>query len=89
MSLTDAAGLCGVLIIIAAYALAAVGRLDAERPISLLANLIGACLILFSLLTEKFNLSATAMEASWALVSLIGLARWAWRRARPPAGPLR
>jgi hypothetical protein len=49
----------------------------------LLANLVGAGLILFSLLTEKFNLSATAMEGSWALVSLIGLARWAWKRLQP------
>lgn len=89
MSLTDAAGLCGVLVIIVAYALAAMGRLDAERPISLSANLLGACLILFSLLTEKFNLSATAMEGSWALVSLAGLLRWAWRRFRPPAAPPR
>jgi hypothetical protein len=85
MSLTDAAGLAGVLIIIVAYALAALGRLDPERPLSLSANLAGACLILFSLLTEKFNLSATAMEGSWALVSLAGLLRWALRKASPRA----
>jgi hypothetical protein len=78
MTLTDAAGLSGVLLILAAYAGAAMGRLDANRPISLTCNLIGAGLILRSLLTEDFNLSATVMEAAWALVALAGLAKWAW-----------
>lgn len=82
MTVTDAAGLAGVLVILVAYAGAALGRVDPERPLSLSCNLIGACLILFSLLTQSFNLSATAMEGSWALVSLIGLIRWAVRRGR-------
>lgn len=80
MTVTDAAGLLGVLIILIAYAGAALGRIAPERPLSLVCNLVGACLILWSLLTQSFNLSATAMEAAWALVSLFGLARWAWRR---------
>jgi len=80
MTLTDAAGLLGVLLILAAYAGAALGRFDAERPLPLAANLVGACLILFSLLTQDFNLSATVMEAAWALVALVGLVRWALRR---------
>ena len=82
MSLTDAAGLAGVLVILIAYAGAAMGRLDANRPISLLCNLVGASLILWSLLTKDFNLSATVMEASWALVALAGLAKWAWAARR-------
>lgn len=80
MTATDAAGLLGVLLILLAYAGAALGRLDAERPLSLLANLVGASLILVSLLTQDFNLSATVMEAAWAAVALFGLARWALRR---------
>jgi hypothetical protein len=63
-----------------AYAGAALGKLDPERPASLLCNLVGACLILWSLLTDDFNLSATVMEGAWALVALMGLARWALRR---------
>jgi len=82
MTLTDAAGLAGVLVILIAYAGAALGRVDPERPFSLSCNLIGACLILWSLLTQSFNLSATAMEGAWAIVSLAGLLRWAWRRRR-------
>lgn len=82
MTLTDAAGLLGVLVILVAYAGAALGRVDAEQPLSLLCNLVGASLILFSLLTQSFNLSATAMEGAWVLVSALGLVRWALRRGK-------
>jgi hypothetical protein len=80
MSLQDAAGLLGVLVILVAYAGAALGKLDPKRPISLLANLLGAGAILWSLLTANFNLSATVMEGTWALVALVGLIRWMLRR---------
>lgn len=82
MSLTDVAGLGGVALILVAYAGAALGKLDPERPIALVCNLVGAGLILWSLLTQDFNLSATVMEAAWALVALAGLARWALRSRR-------
>lgn len=82
MSLLDAAGLVGVLMILVAYAAAAMGRLDANRPISLLANMVGASLILASLLAGDFNLSATVMEGAWALVAAFGLIRWALTRPK-------
>jgi hypothetical protein len=85
MSLLDAAGLAGVAMILAAYAAAATGRLDANRPVSLAANLVGASLILASLLAEDFNLSATVMEAAWAAVAAYGLLRWALMRRKPRA----
>lgn len=81
MAWTDAAGLAGVLLILVAYAAATTGRLHPERPLSLTANLLGASLILLSL-TRAFNLSAAIVEAAWALVSLAGLVRIAWRRIR-------
>jgi hypothetical protein len=80
MRWTDAAGLAGVLMILAAYAGAALGRLDPKGVWSLLANFVGACLILVSLLVADFNLSSTVMEGSWALVALAGLVRRAIRR---------
>ena len=80
MSWTDAAGLAGVLMILAAYAGAALGRVDPKGVWSLLANFVGACLILVSLLVADFNLSSTVMEGSWALVALAGLVRRAIRR---------
>jgi hypothetical protein len=82
MSWTDAAGLAGVLMILVAYAGAALGRLDPKGVWSLLANLIGACGILVSLLIANFNLSSTVMEGSWALVALAGLIRLAVIRRR-------
>ena len=80
MSWTDAAGLAGVLMILVAYAGAALGRLDAKGAWSLLANLVGAVLILVSLLVANFNLSSTVMEGSWALVAFAGLVRLAFKR---------
>jgi len=80
MSWQDAGGLVGVCIILVAYAGAALGRVDPKGVLSLSANLVGAGLILTSLLTASFNLSATAMEGAWALVSLAGLVRLALKR---------
>lgn len=82
MSWTDAAGLVGVLMILAAYAGAALGRFDPKGVWSLLANFLGACLILVSLLVANFNLSSTVMEGAWAVVALAGLVR----RAFTPRG---
>ena len=79
MTLADAAGLAGVLMILAAYAGATSGKLDPKRVTSLTLNLIGAGLILLSL-TYEFNLSAFVMEAAWALVAVVGLLRLALRR---------
>jgi hypothetical protein len=81
MGWTDAAGLAGVVLILVAYAGAAAGRLDPQRAPSLVANLIGASLILLSL-SRDFNLSAAAMEGAWALVAVGGLARLGWKRLR-------
>ena len=80
MTLTDAAGLLGVLMVLIAYAGAALGKLNPQGGLSLSANLAGSVLILFSLLTESFNLSATTMEGAWAVVSMVGLGRLAWTR---------
>lgn len=80
MSWTDAAGLAGVLMILVAYAGAALGRLDPQGFWSLIANFVGACAILVSLLLANFNLSSTVMEGAWALVALGGLARLALKR---------
>ena len=78
----DALGLIGVVLVLAAYGGAALGRYPATGVIALAANFIGACLILSSMI-DAFNLSAFAMEASWALVALAGLVRLAIRQRRP------
>ena len=79
MSLADGVGLAGVAMILAAYAASALGRLDPTRAPALLLNLVGALLILYSLVFD-FNLSAAVMEGAWALVAVVGLLRLAARR---------
>lgn len=79
MTLPDAAGVAGVVMILVAYAGATTGRLDPKRAIALVLNLAGASLILLSLAYD-FNLSAVLMEGAWALVALIGLVRLALKR---------
>jgi hypothetical protein len=79
---TDAVGVTGVLVILVAYAGATLGKLDVRQAPSLLANFVGASMILWSL-TVDFNLSAVLMEGAWALVALIGLIRVLIVRLRP------
>jgi len=80
VSLPDAAGLAGVVMILAAYAGATSGKLDPKRAVALTLNLVGAGLILLSLAYD-FNLSAFMMEAAWAAVALLGLIRLALKRS--------
>ena len=72
--LAQAGGVLGVLLILAAYAGAQLGRLDPREIPALALNLIGAGLILGSLAVD-FNLAAALMEGAWALVALYGLIR--------------
>ena len=82
MSLYDVAGLIGVATILAAYAATVMGGLDPKGALALALNFAGPCLILVSL-SQRFNLSAAIVEAAWALIALIGLARIALGRLRP------
>ena len=79
MPLSDIAGLVGVALMLAAYALGQLGRLRMDALPALLMNLAGAALVLLSLL-YRFNLAAFLMESAWALVALLGLARLALRK---------
>jgi hypothetical protein len=79
MTLSDIGGVVGVLMMLAAYALAQLGRMRVDRLPSLLLNLTGSLLVLASLLV-KFNLSAFLMETAWALVALFGLVKLALRK---------
>jgi len=79
----DALGVVGVVLILAAYAGATSGKLDARRAPALTLNLAGALLILVSLYFD-FNLSAVLMEGAWALVAVIGLVRLALGGGRKP-----
>ena len=81
----DVAGLVGVVMVLAAYALATSGRLHPKAAPSLAINFAGAGLILLSLLAGRFNLSAAIVEGAWALVALAGLVRLGAARLRARA----
>jgi hypothetical protein len=73
--LFDVFGILGVTLLVIAYLLLQVNKLQsAGLPYSLL-NAIGASLIILSLIAN-FNLSAFLMEAFWVLISLIGVVRY-------------
>ena len=74
MTWYDLAGSVGVVLIVAAYLLLQLQRVAGTGLAYLLANAVGAALILLSLAFD-FNLSAFLMEAFWLGISLFGLTR--------------
>ena len=79
MNWPDAAGMVGVVLILAGYAGVQLRKLDAIKAPALVINLAGSSLIALSLVFQ-FNLSAFLIEVAWAVLSAFGLARLALRR---------
>ncbi len=63
-----------VALILLAYLLLQRGALGPQRMVYLLMNLLGASLILVSLVHD-WNLAAFAIEASWVAISLYGITK--------------
>ena len=61
MSISDIAGLVGVVLMLGAYAAVSLGRLDPVKAPALLLNLVGAILVLYSL-SQSFNLAAAVWK---------------------------
>jgi len=78
--LFDFLGNVGVVIMIVAYLLLQLNRLDSNAPPYSLLNAFGAGLVILSL-SVNFNLSAFIMEVFWILISLIGIYRYLRTRA--------
>ena len=72
--LHDFIGNIGVVLILGAYLLVQMRRLDATGTVNLVVNGLGAVFILVSLAYD-FNLSAFIIEIVWLLISIYGLAR--------------
>lgn len=81
MSLPDAAGLLGVVLILIAFAGVQLEKLEPREAPALLLNFIGAAMVLYSL-AYAFNLAAVIMETIWCLLALFGLAKLLIRRRR-------
>jgi hypothetical protein len=74
-SLTDFLGNVGVALIIVAYLLLQLNRLNSNALAYSLMNAVGAALVILSLFFN-FNFSAFVMEIFWVLISLIGIYRY-------------
>lgn len=70
--LADMIGLMGVGCILAAYFFLTTGKLHAEQPLYSGLNLVGALLVITSLLWA-WNLAAFILEGIWAALSLYKL----------------
>ena len=71
----DFAGNVGVALMVVAYLLLQMGKLRLNDLSYSLVNVIGAALVLISLL-YSFNLSAFLVEVFWLLISLFGLIKY-------------
>ncbi|MBC8031082.1 MAG: hypothetical protein H7Z16_13290 [Pyrinomonadaceae bacterium] len=77
----DLAGNIGVLMMVIAYLLLQLEKLSSSAVSYLLLNAVGALLVILSLIFH-FNLSAFLMEVFWLLISLYGLAKPLFSRAK-------
>jgi hypothetical protein len=73
--LIDFLGNIGVLVLMTAYLMLQLNRLNSSGLLYSLLNLLGASLIIISLIAD-FNLSAFVMEVFWVLISLVGVIRY-------------
>jgi hypothetical protein len=82
LDLLTICGVAGSALIIVAYFANQQGWLRAENWLYSLTNLVGAVLILVSLITA-WNLPAALIEGFWALISIYGLLKHGgWLKAR-------
>ena len=84
MDLQDVVGIAGAVLIIVAYLLLQLRRIDAENVWYSVANAAGAALILLSLWFD-FNLAAVIIEAFWLLISLYGIGAALTRNPATPS----
>lgn len=70
----DVVGTMGVTLILGAYLLLQLRRLNSDMLVFSVTNAVGSTLILISLL-QVFNFSAFVIEFAWLLISLYGVAR--------------
>ncbi len=73
--LLDLLGNVGVVVLMVTYLLLQLNRLSSSGLAYSLLNMIGATLIMISLLVN-FNLSAFVIEAFWAMISLLGVFKY-------------
>lgn len=81
----DVAGIVGVTLILGAYLMLQIGRIEPRGAAYSAVNALGAGLVVVSLCYD-FNLSALVVELFWIAISLYGLGRALLARRRPAEG---
>lgn len=79
LDIYEVIGLGGVLIILLAYFFLNSGRLTQYHVRFQLLNIIGASMILYSLI-EHWNIATFCIEIAWIYISLVGLIKIYRRR---------
>ena len=74
-SLTDLIGIFGVALIVIAYILLQIEKMDAKDLGFSVLNTLGALLIIISLMYD-WNLASFIMEFTWMLISLYGIYKY-------------
>lgn len=74
VNLTDFIGLIGVVLVLIAFFLLNAHKLSALNMSYQILNLVGAILILFSLI-YSWNLASVIIEVAWIIVSMMGIYR--------------
>lgn len=77
--LANIVGMCGTSLVVGAYFLLQLDRLDAKGLAYNVMNLVGALLLLFSLFVH-FNLASVVIELFWIGASLLGVFQVVKRR---------
>jgi hypothetical protein len=75
LSLPEIIGILGVIVIIIAYILLQVEKMDAKDLGFSVLNTLGAFLIIISLLYD-WNLASFIMESTWMMISLYGIIKY-------------
>jgi hypothetical protein len=72
IQIADGVGILGVIILLVAYYLLQAKRISSESILYSLMNLVGATLILYSLILD-WNTPAVVMESVWIVISIFAL----------------
>lgn len=78
--LANVIGMLGTACVVLAYLLLQLDKLDAKGLAYNLVNLVGAILLLISLLVH-FNLASFVIELFWIAASIVGLVKYLQRKS--------
>lgn len=82
LTIVDAIGSFGALVVVAAYFATQMRYMNSEDLAFPVVNLLGSVLIVYSLL-QNFNLASMLIEGFWIIISVIGIIQhFRLRRAR-------